>query len=829
MNSEAHVAGATEPESPSAATGAPAPDVPSEQTIPAEDLPSDEQAADSADQVRIVDTDPSRVRRSLDLVRLAALLLAGLLLLGIGVVARDTSRGVNSDLARLLSEVPHVFFRGFSLLASFGALAVPLAFMAREIVRGQTRRLIEALLTGLLAIAVVEGLDRLVSRYPTSRTYEALTRVGASGAVRPFDTYLVALLAFVAVTGVATEPLWSGLLVGVTALYVLSVFTATQASLLSLVLSLIIGSFVGVAVRYVAGRVSKRPSAEQLVAALAARGIELRAFERVADSDAGRVYLATDTTGHALEVHVLDRELIASGAVSNVYRLIRIRKEIAPAPALSLERVAEHRSLLSMATAVAEVPIPRLLAGVRVGPDAIALVYEHRIGEPLADPSADQLEQLWQIASRLHRNRVTHRGMTATAILLDPAGTLLLPIPKDGTAFATDLRISLDRVQLLISTAELAGVDRAVQSARRVLTDAELSAIVPVLQPIALTRQAREAIRHDAGLIEAIREAIQGDEPVQVSDLVRVERVRPRTIVSIVALLVAGYLIVGQLSSVDLVTVLSSARWRWVPLVLAASAASYPAAALSLTAYVRERLSFARTTLVQLAASFAGFVTPPSVGGLAVNIRYLRKARVSITGAATSVGLSQVVNGVSHVLLLIAFAAATGASAHHSLPIPGWAFGAIGALVALAALLLALPVTRRWLLARLLPPLREAMPRLLNLLTSPVKLAEGVLGALLLNACYIAALWFAVHAFDGGLPIAQVAVVYLAGAAIGSVAPTPGGLGAVEVALSTGLAAAGMASSAAISAVLLFRLATFWLPVPIGWLAFNWLQRREAI
>jgi uncharacterized membrane protein YbhN (UPF0104 family)/tRNA A-37 threonylcarbamoyl transferase component Bud32 len=676
---------------------------------------------------------------------------------------------------------------------------------------------------------VVEGLDWLVAQYPTSRAYEALTRVGASGAVRPFDTYLVALLAFVAVTGAAIDPLWSGLLVAVTSLYVLSVFTATQASLLSLILSLIIGSFVGIAVRYAAGRASLRPSAEQLVAALAARGIRLRSFAWAEDSDAGRVYLAIAAGGQALEVHVLDRELIASGAVSNVYRLIRIRKEIAPAPALSLERVAEHRSLLSMASAAADVPMPRLLAGVRCGPDAIVLVYEHRVGSPLVDPSADLLEQLWRIASRLHRNRVTHRGLTATEIRLERDDSLLLPIPKDGTAFATDLRISLDRVQLLISTAELAGVERAVSSARRVLTDAELSAVVPVLQPIALSRQAREAIRHDAGLIEAVREAIQGEVPSPDSELVRVERVRPRTIVSIVAILVAGYLIVGQLSSVDLVTVLSQARWRWVPLVVAASAASYLAAALSLTGYVRERLSFPRTTLVQLAASFAGFVTPPSVGGLAVNIRYLRKARVSITGAATSVGLSQVVNGVSHVLLLIAFAAATGASAHHSLPIPGWAFGAIGALVALAALVLALPATRRWLLARLLPPLREAMPRLLNLLTNPVKLAEGVLGAVLLNVCYITALWFSVRAFDGGVPIAQVAVVYLAGAAIGSVAPTPGGLGAVEVALSTGLAAAGMASSAAISAVLLFRLATFWLPVPVGWLAFHWLQRKDAI
>jgi uncharacterized membrane protein YbhN (UPF0104 family) len=38
-----------------------------------------------------------------------------------------------------------------------------------------------------------------------------------------------------------------------------------------------------------------------------------------------------------------------------------------------------------------------------------------------------------------------------------------------------------------------------------------------------------------------------------------------------------------------------------------------------------------------------------------------------------------------------------------------------------------------------------------------------------------------------------------------------------------------MASAAAISAVLLFRLATFWLPVPAGWLAMRWLQRREAL
>jgi uncharacterized protein (TIRG00374 family) len=108
-------------------------------------------------------------------------------------------------------------------------------------------------------------------------------------------------------------------------------------------------------------------------------------------------------------------------------------------------------------------------------------------------------------------------------------------------------------------------------------------------------------------------------------------------------------------------------------------------------------------------------------------------------------------------------------------------------------------------------------------------LVEALGGAVLLNLCYIAALWFAMSAFHGSVSLVGVAVVYLAGGAIGSLAPTPGGLGAVEAALSAGLTAAGMPGAAAVSAVLLFRLATFWLPVPLGWGALKLLQTRNAV
>ncbi len=783
-----------------------------------------------AQPVEVLDSTPARVRRPLELVRLVGLLLAALLLTGLGLLASDTSRGVNDDLVRLLADAPPVLVRALRTLAAFGALVVPIAFMVREIVRAQTRRLIEALATGMIAIAVVEVADRLIDSYASAALHQALIRPGAAVTVRPLDTYLAALLAFVVVVGVSQDVRWRGLLASATGLYVVSVFTATRASLLSLVLSLVIGAMVGVAVRYLAGSINWRPDGRQIAAALADRGIELIRLERTPpDREEHRSYFGIDADGRQLQVHVLDRDLITSGAVYNVYRLIRIRAEIAPSPALSLERVAEHRSLLAMSAAATGVAMPRLVAGVRCGPDAIALVYDRVTAGPLTEPTDRQLDELWTGVLTLHRARITHRGLRAADLLAEPDGRVLLPIPRDGTPFATDLRINLDRVELLVSTAALVGVPRAVRSARQVLPDAELAAIVAVLQPIALSRQTRAAIRQHPGLIDAVRDEIEGQTRQPAPELAKVERVRPRTIISVVAVLVAGYLIVGQLGSVDLLTVLTSARWEWLPLVLAASAGTYLGAALALTGYVGERLSLLRTVLVQLAASFAGFVTPPAVGGLAINLRYLRKAGLRTASAATSVGMAQVVNGASHVVLLVAFAAATGVSTRHSVPIPGWAFFALGALAVAVSVALAVPATRRWLLARLLPPLAEALPRLLNLLTRPAKLAEGLLGALLLNGCYIAALWFSVRAFGGGAALAQVAVVYLAGAAIGAAAPTPGGLGAVEVALSTGLAAAGMASAAAISAVLLFRLATFWLPVPAGWLAMQWLQRREAL
>jgi undecaprenyl-diphosphatase len=66
-------------------------------------------------------------------------------------------------------------------------------------------------------------------------------------------------------------------------------------------------------------------------------------------------------------------------------------------------------------------------------------------------------------------------------------------------------------------------------------------------------------------------------------------------------------------------------------------------------------------------------------------------------------------------------------------------------------------------------------------------------------------------------------------AAIAAAAPSPGGLGAIEAALIAGLTGIGMPAGPAVSAVLLYRLATYWLPVAPGWLSWRALLRRDYV
>ena len=96
-------------------------------------------------------------------------------------------------------------------------------------------------------------------------------------------------------------------------------------------------------------------------------------------------------------------------------------------------------------------------------------------------------------------------------------------------------------------------------------------------------------------------------------------------------------------------------------------------------------------------------------------------------------------------------------------------------------------------------------------------------------AAYLVAFIAALRSVRVHPAILVAAVVYLAGNAAGSAAPTPGGIGGVEAVLAAGLTAIGIPAHQAIAAVLIFRTATFWLPIPVGWISYLQLQRRGIL
>ncbi len=788
-----------------------------------------------------------RVRLPADALRCVVECVEIALLVGLGLLARATVSGVETNVVGASQLADKKLLTGvlglLGDLAHIALLILPLALAVRLLVRRLPRRLAEAVGAGAVAVVVVMIINALLRLPATAQLYDALTlSVSSTRTAAVLDSYLAGLAAYVTVVGLSGRGRWRSAYWAALGFYVLASLANsknTHVTLLSLLITLLIGSAIGSGLRYALGSTSDRPAAAAIAAALSAVDAPVTAMRRIwGTRTETRHYAATVLGGGRRDVTVFDRDQQATDALYRLYRRVRLKTQVSRSGSLTVERAVERRALLTYAVEDAGVATPRLRALIQVGPEAAVLANEHHDGTTLAEqdgePTGEQLRRIWDAVQQLHQHRVTHRNLTADRILFVSSGSggdgeVMLLEPGDGDVAASDLQLRLDLIQLLAELALVTGPDRAADLAAEKLSSAELAAMAPLLQAVALRRSTRMELRHHKDVLPGLRKRLLGATPDGETPQVQLERVRPRTLITLVAGVVAAYILIGQLSEVSLSATLKSADWRWGVLVILLSAVTYVGATFELTGFVLERLNLVRTFLAQVAGSFVALVTPAAVGGVALNIRYLRKAKVSPADAGSSVGVSQVIAFSLHMILLVIFAALARSARTNSLRPPEWVWIALAALVAVALIVAAIPAGRRLLRSRLAPALSQVIPRLLDIAQRPAKLAVGIGGALLLTAAYIFCLDASVLAFGGSVALASVAVVYLTGSAIGSAVPTPGGVGAVEAALSAGLTAAGMPGAQAIGAVLLFRLATFWLPVPIGWAAMNYLQRRDAL
>jgi uncharacterized membrane protein YbhN (UPF0104 family) len=266
----------------------------------------------------------------------------------------------------------------------------------------------------------------------------------------------------------------------------------------------------------------------------------------------------------------------------------------------------------------------------------------------------------------------------------------------------------------------------------------------------------------------------------------------------------AIYIVLPQIGELEQALVaLRSGRWRYLWVTLAGTLLTFVGAGWMVEASTSLRLPFGRTILGQVAASFMATVTPARLGWVVVTQGYLRKAGADEHTAYAASTLNMLITVGSHVALLLAL-----------LPL----LPSLDLLLVAAGMLLWLPKARRKILADLLGLLR-AMPAVV---AEPRRSLIMVLGAVTANVGFAVALAGSVAAFGPVPSFLGILVAYMLAATLSAVAPTPGGLGAMEAALVTALVRLGVEPGAAVASVLTFRLATFWLPIPVG----GWVLRR---
>ncbi|WP_097237250.1 lysylphosphatidylglycerol synthase transmembrane domain-containing protein [Streptomyces sp. 1331.2] len=792
-----------------------------------------------------------RLRQPVALIRLLGGLFTIALTLLLADYARATTSGIAADVAEAAALVPRPLASLAGGLTTAAVLLLPVALAVRRLLGPDRRRALQQVSDGLLAAVLAYGatlgVDLWADNLAPGSLLTALTQPvpgDVLGHTEPVYGYLAPVLAFMTASGSRERRLpWA-----VLALYGLAGLAGGFATPTALLLGLLLGWTGAHGTLYAVGTPDPCPRPGEILRALRDSG--LRPVEaQAAGPERYRVRQADDLPD--LDVQLLDRQAVTAAAVQRAWRRLRLRTAPDPRVLRSPRTGLEHEALVTYAALAAGVRTRRIAATAGVGHDTALIAYEQLAGRTL-DRLADEevtdelLTDAWRQLALLQRREIAHRALVPSSLLIDDSGAVHLVDFADGDIAATELVLRCDIAQLLTTLALRTGAARSVRTATAVLGPDPIGAALPLLQPIALTHTTRRALRLHAepgrttpdapspgGLLEEIRAEVLRARPQVVGRPVRLERLRPRTLLAVVGGVVAGWLLIPQLFAAEdnPVSALADADPWWLLLALATAAASHVAAAMGFVGFVPERLDFRNAVLAQVAGSFVKLVSPGGVGGVALNTRLLQRAGIPTAQALSSVGVGTMIGLVLHLLQLGAFVylldMQPGGSELDALPA---VVGGLAGAAALLAVVWSVPVARRWLAARLRPLTTEVLPRLLDLLRSPTRLAVGVTGQLLVSLCLIACLYCCARAIGREPSFASVAVVFLVGNAAGSAAPTPGGAGAVDGALITLLQqTASMEKGGALAAVALFRLLTLILPVLPGWAALTWLQRRRAL
>jgi putative heme transporter len=311
------------------------------------------------------------------------------------------------------------------------------------------------------------------------------------------------------------------------------------------------------------------------------------------------------------------------------------------------------------------------------------------------------------------------------------------------------------------------------------------------------------------------------------------------------AMMILGAIsVAGQWSTVEsAVGQLAHLNWRFVRWAVYAEAASIVAYAWlgrALLRAGRRRVAMGSMIAITLASNaLASSVPAGAAWAASFSFEQFRRRGVGRGAAAFVLLLTVVLSVASLAVLIFAGVDLAGSTG------PAASFRPVVTALVVALLIAVALVSRRSAQERLrraadrfrgsrMRRLEQLLHRGLDeadgLRATPGILLEGLAASLVTWLTDCACLVAAILAVSGPVPWSGLLVIYGVTQIAENLPITPGGIGVVEGAMSLLLVAYGMPADTAVAAVLVYRIISFWVLVPAGWLAAGGLvviQRRQ--
>ncbi|WP_414627019.1 lysylphosphatidylglycerol synthase transmembrane domain-containing protein [Bifidobacterium crudilactis] len=806
---------------------------------------------DASSQSLIDDTPPQRVRDLGDLVRTVGTLIAGILIVLIAVYLRGVTQGIEYDVHTASQALDWLYDLPTSLLQQFTTIVVVLIVLFHLLFTREFLQAITSSVALFCGYGAVWAISTIIVHTENQTIISALSpSVVLTGASLLPDIY-AGIGAFLSAAGprrLRASVKWGWNILYATAIIVVALSANAISGVL---LSFCIGRIIGLGIRYLAGTQSKGAWGPSIVQSLKSIGITVHSLRAVdipsspnpfgneaslSDDlvDGSRLYEVEDLAGTRYTVSVLDAQKYTAGYLIQLWQWLKF-SGVSMRRDRSVRDTTQHHFAMLLGLRNLGLTTVRPY-GVAESGESSLLVLESDSGlhsTDVASLSDDDLRELCRYLDKAIVHGFTNRGITPGSIAKDAEGHCFIAGWQNGDFASSSANSSIDRVQLLTMLACTVGKERAVEVTRDVWGDDLLIGLIPFLQKVAVPAATKALPGWDKRLLGDLRNdlrALTSQEAGEALEPVTLSRFNLRSFLALVLLVVAVAVVLTQLNLQQVIYAIGHAEPWMAVLCFVFGVFAWIGSGISLGAFMdADRRNYLGIFMSQVAASFTAVSMPAGVGPAFVNLQFLRKSGYRSTVATAIMSAVIAVQFLTTFLLLILIGVFTGRNSFSSMIPTNTLVIVLGVVAILASLSMAITPVRKLLIDKLLPIVTSYARQLLDVLTQPRQLLFSALGALVQSLAFGLSFWAALKAFGYPTNVLETTFIFMLANTLGSAVPTPGGLGAVEAALTFGFSGLGVPTAVALSATLLFRVATYWLRIPLGALAMKWLNAHNLV